>query len=424
MSDISADKQQALDKFFEFMADPKKKEMGIIGEPGCGKTWFINYLLKQLRKKETIKNHLIGGNEFSQIALAAPTNEAAATLSDATSLPASTLHSLFGLRLRNDFKTGKTITEKTRDFKMQHNVLLIVDEAGWLDKTMTDYIRSSCVNSKVLYVGDPKQLVTVGETESYVFDTLDTVAHLSQNFRNDNFIGKFAKKYRDSVGKAKLPRLLPDNDLVQFVDESEMKELIQHHFLGDNFRKKNHAKIIAWRNSTVKEYNDYVRSCFTDYQEFEPGEIVTCAKPVLQNGMVQYHTDSTFIIDKLVDSFTIQGIECYEAITTDGVRIVIPYDYSEVSALLKRLYEEGKSNGNYFDFFATKDAFNDIRPIYAGTVHKSQGKTHDVTFIDLNDMGCCQSLIDFQRLMTVATSRPRHRLYLFGDLPIHYGGTN
>ena len=58
-------------------------------------------------------------------------------------------------------------------------------------------------------------------------------------------------------------------------------------------------------------------------------------------------------------------------------------------------------------FFKTREAFADVKYIYASTIHKLQGSTHEKVYIDLYSLSNMKSL-DYDtiyRLMYVAISR-------------------
>jgi ATP-dependent exoDNAse (exonuclease V) alpha subunit len=59
---------------------------------------------------------------------------------------------------------------------------------------------------------------------------------------------------------------------------------------------------------------------------------------------------------------------------------------------------------------------------YAKTVHKSQGSTHDDVYIDLGNISTCHNPNQAARMLYVAFSRARNRVFLFGQLAEKYGG--
>jgi hypothetical protein len=58
----------------------------------------------------------------------------------------------------------------------------------------------------------------------------------------------------------------------------------------------------------------------------------------------------------------------------------------------------------------------DLRAAYACTINKAQGSTYDRVFIDLDDIGRCNSGDQIARMLYVAVSRARDQVFLTGDL--------
>ncbi len=61
--------------------------------------------------------------------------------------------------------------------------------------------------------------------------------------------------------------------------------------------------------------------------------------------------------------------------------------------------------------------FSDLRYGYGCTVHKSQGQSLDVVFIDLDNIGMMRECEDMLKSLYVAFSRGRKRVYYTGKLP-------
>jgi ATP-dependent exoDNAse (exonuclease V) alpha subunit len=57
----------------------------------------------------------------------------------------------------------------------------------------------------------------------------------------------------------------------------------------------------------------------------------------------------------------------------------------------------------------------DLRAAYAQTINKSQGSTYDQVFIDLDDVSKCRNPNQLARMLYVAVSRARTRVYFTGD---------
>ena len=82
---------KALKQFKAFLADASKGEFAVTGPSGSGKSYLIAEMV------------LSGG---SKGVLTATTNQACYVLHDATKRPVQTIHTLLGLTLFDDYKTG------------------------------------------------------------------------------------------------------------------------------------------------------------------------------------------------------------------------------------------------------------------------------------------------------------------------------
>ena len=99
-------------------------------------------------------------------------------------------------------------------------------------------------------------------------------------------------------------------------------------------------------------------------------------------------------------------------------RLFLPENQNKVTSLLKVL----ANDKNWKDYFNIKNNWLDLRPLHSSTVHKSQGSTYNVVFIDLDDIGKNTNANSMARILYVATSRAKTRVVFYGDLPKkHYG---
>jgi len=64
------------------------------------------------------------------------------------------------------------------------------------------------------------------------------------------------------------------------------------------------------------------------------------------------------------------------------------------------------------NFYRKKDQFVDVRPIYASTVHKSQGSTYKRAYVDLMDIQMMPQKEMLARLLYVAVTRPSETLII------------
>ena len=120
----------------------------ITGGPGTGKTTTINTIIRIMEGRG------------QKIVLCAPTGRAAKRMSEATGMPASTIHRLLGIFTPQDRVTGR---EELPEEMMIFADCVIVDESSMVDiMLMFRLLKSIRAGTRLILVGDVNQLPSVG----------------------------------------------------------------------------------------------------------------------------------------------------------------------------------------------------------------------------------------------------------------------
>lgn len=422
---LSQCQQQAADAFLDFMLDPNKREMVISGFAGTGKSTLLKHLLKSVKGQMQLISMINGSpSKYMDIHVTATTNQAAKVIAEMVCTQPQTIHSLLELRLVNDFSSGKQKLVRNKGASIVRDSLIVIDEAGFVDRDLLDKIRKFTLNCKILFIGDPYQtLVNTGKGVAAVFDGSIQQSELKQVVRNQGPIEQAADAYRKAVFTGKFPNLeLDPNGPVKLVDGAEFQNQINQHFQEFN----PDCKILAWTNDRVIQYNSYVRN---ELQQHNPDifpylheHLITNKTIITNNGAIP--TDGYCMVTAIMNDETMyypdvwdKEIEGTWVELNNIANIWVPKNPSE-SMHFQKLAAKQK---NWLKYFMAKDHWADLRPVHASTVHKSQGSTFDKVFIDLSDIGRCNIPSDVARMLYVAISRARHEVFLYGQLPAKYG---
>jgi tRNA A37 threonylcarbamoyladenosine biosynthesis protein TsaE len=285
--------QSELVKKLEIFIDDSNNEQNVFllkGYAGTGKTFITKGLTEYLKE---IKRTFI---------LAAPTGKAAKVIANKTQNEAFTIHKT--IYSTNDVKEYKE-NENDKTFKFYfdlrvnenpNNTIYIIDESsmisnvygepeffrfgsGFLLQDLLKYINIDCNdhNKKIIFIGDNAQLPPVGMNFSPALDK----HYLLQNFNlliNEYELTEVVRQKSDSgilkntipIRKALLSQIFNQLDIdTNYADVShvEHKEILNTYLKVSDYKIDHDTIIIAFSNSSVKEYNDLIR------EHFFPGNI-------------------------------------------------------------------------------------------------------------------------------------------------------
>lgn len=275
-----------LDELDKFLSD-KSTCFLLKGYAGTGKTFMMKGLTDFLT--ETKRSFRI----------AAPTGRAAKVISQKTKHKAYTIHkTIYSSKDLKEFKTKNEDGTETFKFyyELKHNedpdnTIYIIDEAsmlsnvysegeffrfgsGYLLKDLINYINfdNNDHNKKVIFIGDNAQLPPVNMNFSpaldgkYLQDNCNLVSsefELTEVVRQkaESGILHNATKLRQSL-KANIFNQLDIETSFNDINKTKHEELLSKYLEACNNSIDEETIIVAYSNSSVKEYNDFVRNHF------------------------------------------------------------------------------------------------------------------------------------------------------------------
>jgi hypothetical protein len=414
MTDITltADQQTALETFTQFLMDPAEQVFVLEGYSGTGKTTLVKTLLDRL--PSLIKTAQLINPEMKKytVELTATTNKAAENFGMITGWSVATIHSFLGLRVHTDYQTNTTKLIPSKNNSVKEGYLIFVDEASYIDKDLLGWIFKLTRNCKIVFMGDPAQLTPVKSSSTPVFDTNFLKARLSQVVRQaeGNPIVDLSTKFRETVNSGEFFQFKPDGHHIQYMDRDTFNKAIETEFCRPEWRYS-HSKFLAWTNKRVIDYNHHIRDRVMGDPHFQVGDYAVCNKFVTARQKT-IKTDQLVCITGIGPDTEQHGVPGNMMTLDYQIELFFPKSLEAKKAALKtaRTLEE------YNVVEEIENRWVDLRAAYACTINKAQGSTFDRVFIDLDDIGRCNSGDQIARMLYVGVSRAREQVFLTGDL--------
>lgn len=451
MSDLTSDQQRAIEAMDVWFASTSPTESSFFclqGYAGVGKTWLVGYWLERLYAEHPELN----------VAVVAPTNKAVDVLRGKVpaELPVNfrTLDSYLGFRIKRD-----------DDWQMQRSRnerkgtdgpdLVICDEASMVKEEY--HLELKLRRVPVLYVGDPAQLQPVGEAQSPAFSVPDKVL-MTQIVRQaqGNPIIELATHLRKLIEQGSNDFILPDLRAYATPGDRRIAFTGKHnvHAWADAAVDKGlDCRILAFTNATVNEHNATMHARrYPDAPLFGEGELALVneafeyddgrEEPLLLTNGELVRVVSCERAEPIagVEVFTVKALRLANSLQVDGEAVgdvltltvarspdqalrthrdLTGQIYAKIGEINARRGQDVKGlQAELDDLYRTRRPLNKLAPLrhaYACTVHKSQGSTYDVAFIDFGDVYRSREMR--ARLMYVAATRPSQFLVM-----VHNGG--
>lgn len=427
---LYSDQQKAYKKISGFLSAPIKYSLDskenkffiLSGWAGTGKTSLVGHVHDTLTPF---------GSVFT-----APTNKATKVLQSTLGNRANckTIYSLLGIKMVAD--EDRLVLEFPRiPVDLSSYINIFVDEASMTNKTLLDYIkeRSKRASTRWVFIGDRGQIPPVGEKHSRVWRLECDSAHLEEVIRHDNEILNLATHIRRAIQRFKKnpdPELTIESD--HGIDTGVWKyrrdgflRQIERAAKQGLFSQPDHTKLVAWRNRTVADYNQFIRLAIfgkeAGHQPYLIGDRLMIGEPVMLHGQMLAHIDDEGTVVARSESYhsEFKDLNAYNVTleidggTTVNLNILHPASESQYRSRLNTLAAEAKKDTRKWkDFWFLRNAFHAVRHSYAITSHRAQGSSYENCMVDVSDILANSNSFECLRILYVAFTRARLKLIL------------
>ena len=401
------------------------------GPAGSGKTTLTSKLIHNLNKKY-------------KIAITATTHKALGVLKDMvgnSGITTKTIHSHLLLKLQIDFNTGKTfLTPAKGNSTPQKTQILFVDESSMCSDELFHHI-NNYINSGgckiVIFVGDKFQLPPIEESNENLVYKLNFQYDLKEVVRqaSDNPIIQLATSIRTCIEtKEFLSQMALVESLNSFVDNKRIiavknrPEMMAIYFKEEYKDKKKF--ICVFTNDAATGYNTFCRAKIKgfDIPQFIPGDEIVFTEVHVDALGDPIHTNNEIVtIESVVlDEYTeyYEPIMYWKCVDTDGktFNVIEKSCESLWNKYLKDKASFAKSEKDqktrvtlWQDYYSTKQLMSSVSFTYSGTIHKSQGSSYDITFVDVAEVlrfWRPENVELLFRLLYVGCTRPKETLVM------------
>lgn len=410
---LTDDQQAAYDNFAAFILDPCVDVFVLAGYSGTGKTTLVKTILDRFPSLMKTTKLINPDVATMDVLLTATTNKAAENFASIANCDVVTIHSALGLRVHTDYKTGVTQLTRGRHSTDISNHIIFIDEASYVDKELLRFIFEITSNCKIVFIGDPAQLVSVGAKNSPVFNAGYKGSQLSQVVRQaeGNPIIELSAKFRHTVNTGEFFSFKPDGVAIRHLSRPDFVHAIKNEFV-DPLWHHDRSKVLAWTNDCVIRYNKAISNELTGQPELKVGDYAVCNRYMSGNGNFSIKTDQLVRITGISEQEREYGV-LGNSITIDNRgSFFMPANPGDV----KKAIKQAKDTGQLGTVAYIDNNWIDLRAAYACTINKAQGSTYGKVFIDLDDIKKCNSANQIARMLYVGVSRASHEVILTGDL--------
>ena len=356
----------------------------ITGGPGTGKTTIMKGIVELYR----LMNKYSYDKLSEKIALLAPTGRAAKRMSEATLIPASTIHRF--LKWSKD--TNKFQVNEYNKSKVE---FVLIDEASMIDTyLMASLLKGLSSNCKIIIVGDDHQLPSVGPGD-VLHDLIDSkmleVIELNELYRQgmDSNIINLAYDIRKCSINRDIFNINDDLTFIECKDDEVINNIcdISNTYKDISYKKFQILAPMYKGLNGIDEINRQVRDIFNPKSSIK--------KEYKQGDFILREEDKVIQLTNMPDDNVYNGDIglIYRINSSNKKEIQIDFDSNIVKY----------TPANFINF----------RQAYAISIHKAQGSEFDVVIIPIVKS---YNKMLYQKLIYTAITRAREKIYLIGDM--------
>ena len=361
----------------------RKNFLIITGGPGTGKTTIMKGIIELYKEVHKLSYEKLA----ERVQLLAPTGRAAKRMSDATLMPASTIHRF----LKWQKETNKFQVNEYHKSKAE---VVILDESSMVDTLlMASLLRGISANCKVIMVGDSYQLPSVGPGQ-VLHDLISSsklpVVELKELYRQGMDSNILTLAYDVRKGEVVDDVFNKEEDLtfIECSDDDVISNLMDVSSTFKDLSYKN-FQILAPMYKTkcgIDMINQRLQVIFNPKDKSK--------KELVVGDVIFREGDKVIELTNMPDENIYNGDIgiISQIVTQPAKKITIDFDGNEVTF--------------------TAANFNKFRLAYAISIHKSQGSEFDVVVMPIVQ-GYRKML--YRKLVYTGITRSKKMLYLIGD---------
>lgn len=361
----------------------RKNFLIITGGPGTGKTTIMKGIIGLYKEVHKLSYEKLA----ERVQLLAPTGRAAKRMSDATLMPASTIHRF----LKWQKETNKFQVNEYHKSKAE---VVILDESSMVDTLlMASLLRGISANCKVIMVGDSYQLPSVGPGQ-VLHDLISSsklpVIELKELYRQGKDSNILSLAYDVRKGEVFDDVFNKEEDLtfVECSDDDVISNLMDVSSTFKDLSYKNFQILAPMykTNCGIDMINQRLQVIFNPKNKSK--------KELVVGDMIFREGDKVIELTNMPEENIYNGDIgiISQIVTQPAKKITIDFDGNEVTF--------------------TAANFNKFRLAYAISIHKAQGSEFDVVVMPIVQ-GYRKML--YRKLVYTGITRSKKMLYLIGD---------